>query len=340
MAGFTDRKQALHDMIAGTASAARISASSTAPSSKLNLCPSNIPRIAAMACCLSGRTDLSGSRILFLRSPQGAERLKQMPEKIDIEIQQSAKGFTISKSFQGHTLFKIEASKAVQFKQGEGENYMMSKSRFMDGIQAGLTGSPAKTSNTIPLTGDVTGKGEVQIDLEANPGGLGKPDQLVPNDLKNPVHLKTTDLVFNQKTGDAHADGEVDFDVPQAHGSATGLNYMRRSSVLTLNSQVRVTLSGLSPISITAAKLTLSRNPRTLVLEHPQMTESSEHSQADKATVYLTQDNKLERVFAQGGVLIESDRPDGGKITAGKLELFGRGREQSSRCHSVGERTL
>ena len=44
--------------------------------------------------------------------------LKQVPEKIGVEIKQSATGFSISKSEQGRTLFKIEASKAVQFKQG------------------------------------------------------------------------------------------------------------------------------------------------------------------------------------------------------------------------------
>src|SRR5580700_816562 len=44
--------------------------------------------------------------------------LKQVPEKIGLEIKQSATGFTVSKSEQGHTLFKIQASKAVQFQQG------------------------------------------------------------------------------------------------------------------------------------------------------------------------------------------------------------------------------
>jgi lipopolysaccharide export system protein LptA len=44
--------------------------------------------------------------------------LKRAPEKIGLNIQQSATGFTISKSDQGRTLFKVQASKAVQFKLG------------------------------------------------------------------------------------------------------------------------------------------------------------------------------------------------------------------------------
>src|ERR1700690_937963 len=44
--------------------------------------------------------------------------LKQIPGKIGLEIKQTATGFTVSKSEQGRTLFTIQASKAVQFKQG------------------------------------------------------------------------------------------------------------------------------------------------------------------------------------------------------------------------------
>jgi len=44
--------------------------------------------------------------------------LKHIPEKIGLEIKQTATGFTISKSQQGRSLFTIQASKAVQFKKG------------------------------------------------------------------------------------------------------------------------------------------------------------------------------------------------------------------------------
>src|SRR5437868_14260958 len=43
--------------------------------------------------------------------------LKQIPGKLNIEYSQSAQQFTISKSEQGRTLFKLQASKAVQYKQ-------------------------------------------------------------------------------------------------------------------------------------------------------------------------------------------------------------------------------
>jgi len=246
--------------------------------------------------------------------------LKQVPEKIGLEIQQSAKGFTISKSYQGRTLFKIEASKAVQFKEG-GKGELHDVEITVYGRDSGrFDRISGKDFEYDAVTGDVVGKGAVQVDLETNPVGFSAPDQTVPRDLKNPIHIKTADLVFNQKTGNAHADGEVEFDVPQAHGSGVGLSYTAENSLLTLNSQVKISLNGIMPMSVTADRLSLSRSPRTLVLERPRVIEGTEHSEAETATGFLSADNKLERIMAKGKILIESDRPDGGSITADQLE--------------------
>src|SRR5271169_1101269 len=123
--------------------------------------------------------------------------LKQVPEKIGLEIKQSATGFTVSKSEQGRTLFTVQASKAVQFKQG-------GRAELHD-VQITLYGSDSSRFDQIrgadfeydQRSGDVTAKGEVQIDLGANPKGLLNPDQAPPEGLKNPIHLKTSGLIFN-----------------------------------------------------------------------------------------------------------------------------------------------
>src|SRR5512135_626540 len=132
------------------------------------------------------------------------DALKEVPGKLGIEIQQTAEGFTVSRSEEGRTLFKVQASKAVQLKQGGITElhdvaitlYGRDSDRF-DQIHG-------KDFTYNPQTGDVTADGEVQIDLEANPEGLTSPDQTAPKELKNPVHLKTSGLVFNQKTGNAY----------------------------------------------------------------------------------------------------------------------------------------
>src|SRR6266536_4100405 len=129
--------------------------------------------------------------------------LKQIPGKLNIEYSQSAQQFTISKSEQGRTIFKLQASKAGQFKQGGRAElhdvmitlYGRDSSRF-DQVYG-------KEFEYDQQSGNVTSKGEVSIDLEANPKGMLDPDQAAPKELKNPIHLRTKDLIFNQKTGDA-----------------------------------------------------------------------------------------------------------------------------------------
>jgi lipopolysaccharide export system protein LptA len=93
----------------------------------------------------------------------------EIPAQIGLDIQQTAEGFSISKSVAGRTQFTVSASKAVQFKQGgraELHNvkiivYGKDSSRFDR-----ITGDDFEFD---PSSGSVTAKGTVLIDLEANP---------------------------------------------------------------------------------------------------------------------------------------------------------------------------
>src|ERR1700746_785137 len=148
--------------------------------------------------------------VYYHRRRQATDVLKNVPGKIGLDIQQTAEGFKVSKSEQGRTLFTIQASKAVQFKLGGRAE--------LHNVTITVYGRDSSRYDQIygdnfsydPQSGDVLAKGEVRIDLEANPEGLLKPDQSVPTNLKNPVHLITRDLVFNQKTGDAFTSAKVD----------------------------------------------------------------------------------------------------------------------------------
>jgi lipopolysaccharide export system protein LptA len=232
--------------------------------------------------------------------------LKQVPEKLNVEIRQSATGFTISKSEQGKTLFKLQASKAVQFKQGGRADlrdvmitiYGRDSSRF-DQVYG-------KEFEYDQQTGNVTSKGEVSIDLQSNSQGASAPDQATPRELKNPVHLKTTDLVFNQKSGDAWTPARVEFYVPQMSGSALGARYDARQSVLTLESHVSILVSGASPLKLFANHATLGKNPREIRLQRPRAESEQETGEADEATLFLLPDDTLDHVLATGNIAIRT----------------------------------
>ncbi len=237
--------------------------------------------------------------------------LKQVPEKIGVGIQQTADGFTISGSDGARTLFKIQASKVFKFQvdgRAELHNvaitlYGRDSTRFDQ-----IYGSDFEYDQR---SGDVVAKGEVQIDLEANPAGLASPDQATPVELKNPIHLKTSGLTFNQKTDNAVTKQRVDFRIAQASGSAVGVVFDGKNGVLTLQSQVSLTLTGPTPATVTAAHGMILKDPRLVLLEQANLQSGARRAQADKATLFLSPDNNLERILASGNVQVESegDRP-------------------------------
>jgi lipopolysaccharide export system protein LptA len=232
--------------------------------------------------------------------------LTQVPDKLGIQVQQSAQDFTISKSNQGRTLFKLQANKAVQFKGGGRAElhdvtitiYGRDSSRF-DQVYG-------KDFEYDQRSGDVTSKGEVSIDLQANPQGAANPDQTAPMELKNPIHVKTTNLVFNQKTGDAWTPSLVEFYVPQTSGSAVGAKYSAQDNLLTLQSQVRMTVGEAAPLKILAQHAVLGKTPRQIVLQHPQTESRQGKGQADDATLFLREDNTLDHAVAVGDVIVDS----------------------------------
>src|ERR1700692_555494 len=255
--------------------------------------------------------------------------LKEIPNKLGFDIKQTAAGFQFSKSDGKRTLFTIQASDLKQFKlNGSAELHKVSivlygrdSSRF-DQIYG-------DDFNYDKKSGNITASGEVQIDLEANPKGLTGPDQGTPKELKNPIHLKTRDLVFNQESGDASTTARVDFRTPQATGWAVGLQYSGKSNMLTFDSQIHVSLAGQDAASLFATHGTITRDPRVIVLEHPRLERAAGTLQAEQATFILGPDNNVERVLASGNVKAKAKElaNDQMSVRADEAELVLTGKE-------------
>ena len=231
-----------------------------------------------------------------------SQAVHQIPAKLGLEIQQTAEGFSISKSDQGRTQFTVSASKAVQFKQGgraELHNvkivvYGKDSSRFDR-----ITGNNFEFD---PTSGDVTAKGRVLIDLEANPEGIKSSDQSPPSVMKKPIHLETDDLVFNKNTGDASATGKVVFETPEATGSAIGVQYISSTGTMTLRSQVDVNVHQPHQYHLNADRGVINKGPHTIVLSRVRMKREQQDLQSDEATFLLRDDNTVERILADGNV--------------------------------------
>jgi len=273
-----------------------------AASTTLSLMPLAIPRLRRWLVAAALGLSLVVAGVYLHRRWQVHDVLKQLPGKMNVEIQQSAEGFKVSKSEQGRTLFTIQASQAVQFKLGGRAE--------LHNVTITLYGRDSTRYDQIygddfaydPESGNVTAKGEVRIDLEANPEGLLKPDQSRPANMKNPIHLTTRGLVFNQKSGDAFTPEKVELRMPQASGSAQGVHYTAKDNVLTLDSRVDLALNGSRDVRLEAERGVMTKTPREVGFERPILLHGASQMSADQAVLFLREDNTVEHVEATRGI--------------------------------------
>src|SRR5208337_4139422 len=194
--------------------------------------------------------------------------LHNVPKSLGLDIQQTSDGFSLSKSEAGRTLYTIRASKAVQFKAGGHAD--------LHNVHIVVYGHAHDRYDQIygneftydPQSGDINAVGEVHIDLQGNAEGPLKPDQAAPEELKNPLHLLTHSLTFNQKTGTAQTEEVVEFRSAQASGSAKGAYYDSKTNQLLLKSDVHIVTTGERAATITGDSGVLQKDPRQAVLNH------------------------------------------------------------------------
>src|SRR5215469_2847349 len=242
----------------------------------------------------------------FYARSRATNVLKTIPNKIGYDIKQTAHGFQFSKSDGQRTLFTVEASDLKEFK--------LNANAELHNVNIVVYGRDSSRYDQISgddfaynqKTGDVTAMGDVSIDLVANPAGLSGPDQSTPKELKNPIHLKTRDLIFNKNTGNAWTDARVEFRTPQASGSAVGIKYEGKSNELTLASQIHLEITGSHAAVIEAKHGIITNEPRQIVLDQPRLTRESGNVQADQATFHLGHENHVENIVATGDVRMEA----------------------------------
>ena len=245
----------------------------------------------------------------------------RIPKALGVDIQQSTEGFSLSKSEGGRTLFTVKASKAVQYKT-EGHAELRDVSIVVYGRDSSrydrIYGSRFAYD---PQEQTVSALGEVEIDLEANVARATLPDQAVPKQLKNPVHLRTSGLVFSQKTGIAETDKEIAFQIPQMSGTAQGAVYDSRTNVLTLRSTIRLNTTGDRSVAIVAARGSIRKDPRQAQLEQVNIAEGARQVDAAKVVLDFRDDNSVEHIAATGGVRILNRGEQFTEVVAPRADL-------------------
>ena len=263
--------------------------------------------------------------------------LAHLPKQIPENVARSGAGFTYSQSEGGKTLFTIHAANFQQFKEPghpEGGKAALHDVSIVVYDRNNNSSDEISGSDFLydPQTGDMSANGQVQIDLEADASVSAAAGQRPAPETRNLIHVNTSGLTFNRKSGIAHTSEKIEFRFPGAKGSAVGATYNAQQSVLTLSSAVRIVTTEKQKATITGQSASIRKDPREIVLHAARVEQPARTLSADQVRILLRENSTVERVEGEGNLRAEAPGPQGFELNAaqGKLLLVGNNQPQSA----------
>jgi lipopolysaccharide export system protein LptA len=255
---------------------------------------------------------------------------RDIPGRLGIDIQQESNGVTYTQAHGGHTLFKIHASKVVQLKNDHAQ---------LHDVEIELYGADGQRVDRIQgdefeynqKDGTATAAGPVEMTLtrpsaaakqtanalppgNALPPADGAPQPAAgkaPNNERaqgaqaaNEIHVKTSGLTFDQKSGVATTAARVDFSTGQGSGSSMGAMYDSDQGFLVLDHAVELTTRrgrGGEPVAIHADHAIFERDTNLCNLRAAAADYRGGHATAGLAQLVFRDDGTAVRLEVTEG---------------------------------------
>jgi lipopolysaccharide export system protein LptA len=266
---------------------------------------------------------------------------RDIPKRLGIDISSESNGVTYTQSHGGHTIYKIHASKVVQLKNDHAllhdvdiELYGPDGSRtdriagneFEYDQQAQVAKAAGPVEITMMRPAPVPPAKAKRAGSPAKPGAQAAPDQ---------IHVKTSGLSFDRKTGIATTDQHVDFSVTQGSGTAVGATYDSQQAHLVLDRQVELHLErNGEAVTVHANHAEFERGDMICNLRGAEAQYRNGEATAGKATIVFRQDGSAVRLDAADGFTMST--ATGGRVTAPKGWLVFNERNQPQQGHLEG----
>jgi lipopolysaccharide export system protein LptA len=283
---------------------------------------------------------------IFLAAGQWKLRsyFEDAPRRLGIDIEQSADGVDYTQTSKGKTIFKLHAAKAITRKTGG--------TTILHDVKIDLYGEDGNRADTIsgrefeydPNAGVATAAGPVEI-LMMRPGVKPAISQIKPGAAKpaeqvgtrgsgvNPtvsavmgaitddeIHVKTSGLTFNQKTGVATTGQRVDFALRQGSGNAMGATYDSGNGQLILDRAVELHVdrangrSGSDPVTVHAGHAEFDHDAMACTMTQAHAEYSGGSAETAHALIHFREDGSVLRVDGTDGVDLRTQK--GSQVTA------------------------
>jgi len=232
-------------------------------------------------------------------------------------IVQQGNGFEYTQSHGGHTLFKIRASKVVQFSNHQAHLHDVRIELYGEdgGRVDRIEGSEFEYDQD---AGTARAAGPVEITLmrpgataaiaPKPAGGKGAPlATAAGNTSASEIHVRTSGLLFDQKSGVATTTQHVDFSIAQGSGSAMGATYDSQKGHLVLDAQVELNeRRGRETVLVHAQHAEFERGDMECDLRAATADYRGGRATAAQAKVLFNEDGSAVRLDATGGMTIET----------------------------------
>jgi lipopolysaccharide export system protein LptA len=263
-------------------------------------------------------------------------KLRDLPQKLGLDIQQEGSGYTYAHALGAHSQYKIHASKEVVFKDNRVELHEVLIELYSDDGKR-VDRIAGDEFNYDKKAGTATAVGPVEITLmrpapeqaeevkEATPKDkkLAKDlapvtaDHIGPNDV---IHVKTSGLSFNQNTGVATTAERVNFSTAKASGSSIGATYDSQQGFLVLDRSVELAAKrNGEPVTIHAVHLEFTRDTEICRLQAATAEYRGGQASAAEARVQFREDGTAEHFDALGG--FNATTANGGHLQAPKAAM-------------------
>jgi len=260
--------------------------------------------------------------------------LKELPQRLGVNITQDASGFTMDHAFGGHSRYRIHASKVAQYKDnhavlhdvkielfGEDGNRVdrIEGAEFDYDQKAGTARAAGPVEITLMRPGVAPAIAPKASAAAAQKGNAEKGKQtpiasVAQTAERGEMHVKTSGLSFDTGSGLATTAEHVDFSMVQGSGSSMGASYDSKG-FLVLDKAVELkTARGGEAVLIRAEHAEFERDSRLCRLHAATADYRGGQATAGDAKILFRNDGSAVRLDAMNGFNMAT--ANGGHIAA------------------------
>lgn len=268
--------------------------------------------------------------------------VREIPKRLGADIKQEANEIIYTQAHNGHTLFKIRASKEIQLKKS-GRVILNNVHIEIYGPDGGLvdriSGGQFEYDQK---AGKAMASGPVEIMMARPTASLrgqqahGKAPLALQDVAKaveaGAIEVKTSGLTFDQKSGTASTAQQVQFTTVQGSGSAVGALFDSDAGKLVLDHAVELNIRrGPESVQLRAAHAEFERISLICRMQQAEADDRSGHTTAGSAQILFRPDGSAIKLDASDGFTLANSAGSRVSAPSGTLEFNEKNQPQRGR---------